>query len=354
MFVTGGSQICYCCKGGEAIIEYNQFHQYVSSSSRFPTTFEGSTAAFPGYFHLNNISSTPYQRSRNKFFASVNAHSEYIFETSKPYYFISDASKTIICGGDHPYKFAFAERIAIFLQLVKVYLSTRSITPYYLAAAVDQVRCDGEVSIGNAHLSAFATHVQLDNPLRWSDFLGSITRFGILMFVKYELKDGVNEQEVSAMHTTLGRGQGYGTTQYQEIKKEFFGGKYFQERRHPAKLIRPADAKILQHRIAYAMSEAFKKATLNITNLTSDFAAVHQHMREGMMAVVKTFPDIGTFRHQLSDEGRNTFEDEAALFLGKFAWMVLQHIRSFPQMLTMHEYMNRVKPESDDLSGDNT
>ena len=356
LYCSNAQQKCYCCEGGNAIIEYNQRHQYVTSSSKFQGFLEGSSAAFPGYFHLNNIPSTPYQSRRIKFVSSVNSHSEYIFETSKPFYFISDASKKIICGDNHPYKFAFSERFAIFLQLVKRYLSTRSINPCYLAAAVDQVRCEGEVSIGNAHLSAFATHVSNDNSLRWADFFGSTKRFGILMFAKHELKDGVNEQKVIETHSKLGRGQGYGTTEYKEMKKEFFSGKYFQERRPPAKFISPADAKILEHRIAYAMSEAFKKATLNITNLTSDFAAVHQHMTEEMLAVVKTFPDIGTFQYQLSDEGRNTFEDEASLLLGKFTWMVLQHIRSFSQMLSLDKYMELVLPQPnspDDLSRGN-
>ena len=142
------------------------------------------------------------------------------------------------------------------------------------------------------------------------------------------------------IYSLLGCANEYGERSYKESKSKFLGGDMLVERNHgQPKFIDPKNVQQILKSILVAMSDAFLTATT--TNARFDdsvFATVHGQVKSAMLEITRHLFGNAPFNYQLSDEGQLLFEVEASLFLGKFAWMVLQHILSFPRMLEWNAY----------------
>ena len=98
--------------------------------------------------------------------------------------------------------------------------------------------------------------------------------------------------------------------------------------------------------LARAMMDGFMNATSSFNQeqeLSDHFGEVLKKMTEAMMLTIASREKFDEFcNNKFADnDSRNIFLVEDKIFLQKTAWMVLQHIRSFPLMQPSDEYVKQ-------------
>jgi hypothetical protein len=213
--------------------------------------------------------------------------------------------------------------------------------------------CEGVVKKGKNHLLSFVSRIQKSALHKWDDYFGSLHVsdrkkhcFGLFIFLTHEIMHNSNVEEALKMYSTLGSAINHGHDNYLDVKERFLNGDVLCKRKDEVKLIQPAAARDKVAMVASTMMSGFKEATKHFTNnsdFTDNFCKVHGVLKEKMLSVVRGFVGKNTidFQQPLLGEYETTFLEEADLFWGKFVWMALQHIQSFPHMQGSDEYINK-------------
>ena len=132
------------------------------------------------------------------------------------------------------------------------------------------------------------------------------------------------------------------------MKTNFLNGNTLVAREEGIETISTTSAKGLVLEIARVTKKSFISATESFqgnSDLDDKFCEVHKEMKKAMFVLfvgqgrpfANNFPEVNQW---------NIFLKEADLFLGKFVWMVLMHIRSLPSMPGSDEYVNLLKSKS--------
>ncbi len=225
--------------------------------------------------------------------------------------------------------------------------------------------CEGVVNKGSKHLSSFESHIKASANHKWDDYLRSLhaddhskSCFGPFLFLNHEINNDEDEKEALQMNSTLGNAIHYGRDTYHAAKQPFLNGMILRKREGGLKLIQPSEVKVKVNLVASAMMKGFNEVTSNVPNnsdLTDDFIKVHKVVKEKMLFVVCKFAgeNATDFQQPLLGENQTIFITEANQFLGKFVWMVLQLIQSFPHMQGSKEYTKKQMTKKTQVSGGN-
>jgi hypothetical protein len=117
-------------------------------------------------------------------------------------------------------------------------------------------------------------------------------------------------------------------------------------------MIDPRKVKELAVRIVEEMLTGFTEATNEHTKdneLRGNFVMVHNTMICKMSHFMKTFGDasteLGFMNNFTNDSERDIYSTEVDNFVARFAWMVLQHIVSFSNMVDSNSYLETIKKQ---------
>jgi hypothetical protein len=343
---------CYCCYD-EKITTFNIENGFVKNSNGRRAEFSESSSAFPGYLPLVQVRTDMKDKiARSRLISEITQHSDFVYEVAEYFQFLTAETRTILSTQclNFATRAAFAERFAILILLVKRYTSSIN-TLERKPLVLETTTFDGVVQKGISHLQSFVKRIH-DSPIpKWSDYYGSFSkdkmtkrRFGPFILIRYKLKNNEMEQRASDLYSLLGSAENYGGHNYKKYKKEFLDGEMLEERQEPFQLLNPNIAKEYVEKVAEAMLSGFEGATEGFTRdteLSEKFCNVHNEMKQNMFRCVQDSLDNGEFSNDLPNECRAEFLKEAGLFLGKFAWMVLQHIRCFPKMQGSDDYIKQ-------------
>ncbi len=263
------------------------------------------------------------------------------------------------------FRIAFAERLVILILLVK--RCTSSMNEINKTNIVNKTSdCEGVLNKGIKHLSSFESCIEASALHKWDDYLGSLHAddhnkrcFGPFLFLNHEIiYDKKDEEETLQMYSTLGSAIHYGHDNYRIVKQQFLNGMVLRKREGGLKLIQPLEVKGNVALVASTMTTGFREATFHVPNnrdLTDDFIKVNRVVKEKMLSVVCKFAGENAidFQQPLLGENQTKFLIEANRFLGKFVWMVLQHIQSFPHMQGSKEYIKKQMTNKSQVSSGN-
>jgi hypothetical protein len=88
---------CYCCFS-EQIIKFNK-NGFIQSTDCKPAIFNKSSGAFPGYLPLDKVNTNMKNpRSRSSLTEDITKHTKFVNKVAKYFDFITDATKSILCG----------------------------------------------------------------------------------------------------------------------------------------------------------------------------------------------------------------------------------------------------------------
>jgi hypothetical protein len=168
------------------------------------------------------------------------------------------------------------------------------------------------------------------------------------------MKKEVKEEDVFRMYMTIGSGN-YGSNSYQNTKEKLLNRELFENNdgsKVPL-MIDPTKVKVLAERIVEEMLSGFIQATKEHTNdneLRGNFVMVHDVMKRKMSLFMNTFAgdasdELGFMYKFANDSEREIYSTKVDNFVARFAWMVLQHIVSFSNMVGSDSYLETAKKQ---------
>jgi hypothetical protein len=373
---------CICCYDPE-IKKFNFSNGFVENNDIIfqhaadPSAFDYEKA-YPGYLPVKKYPAEN-ERIRASFISEVENHSKFVFEVAHYFSFIQIETLQILCKSDtdHVFRRALNERLAVMIYLVKKYTT---IDKLEVESVIQETSNESLVVKGQLHLTSFGKRLNASNELRWDDLYGRCEkenktnrRFGPFLSTKYTMKKEVNEDDFFKMYLTIGSGN-YGKNSYRDKKETLLNGELFENNdgskgtnelgkkqeddrsadvgKEKFDMIDPRKVKEHAVRIVKEMLTGFTEATNEHTKdneLRGNFVMVHKSMICKMSHFMKTFGDasteLGFMNNFTNDSERDIYSTEVDNFVARFAWMVLQHIVSFSNMVDSNSYLETIKKQ---------